>query len=84
MPLADREIRTRETWVEQGAKFDGPSEAETRLAALVDPLRGLPKVAARVPTADPITALAFSKDGKTLDVAMGAICDKNGKPVEGE
>ena len=43
-PLTGREIRTLERWVEQGAKFDGPSEAETAVASLVDPLKGLPKV----------------------------------------
>ena len=70
-PLTPEEIRTLETWVKQGAKFDGPSEAETPLASLVDPLKNLPKVALKAPAADPMTALAYSPDGKTLAAAAG-------------
>ena len=39
-PLSDAEIGTLERWVKQGAKFDGPSETETPIASLVDPLAG--------------------------------------------
>jgi WD40 repeat protein len=70
-PLSENEIKILERWVQQGATFDGPSEAETPLAALVDPLKGLPKITVKVPTADPITALAFSIDGQTLAAGQG-------------
>jgi len=70
-PLDAAEIRTLERWVAQGAKFDGPSETETRLATLVDPLRDLPEVAVRVPTSDPVAAVAFAPDGRTLAAALG-------------
>ena len=70
-PLSPAEIATVERWVAQGAKFDGPSEAETKLASLVDPLKGLPPVAVRVATSDPVAAVAFAPDGKTLAAALG-------------
>ena len=70
-PLSAREIGTLERWIQQGAKFDGPSETETPIASLVDPLAGLPKVALKVPAADPVTALAYTPDGKTLAAAVG-------------
>src|SRR3974390_722971 len=34
--LMPKDIQTLEAWVQQGAKFDGPSEAETTIASLVD------------------------------------------------
>lgn len=70
-PLEAREIRTLERWVKEGAKFDGPSETETPIASLVDPLRDLPKVALQVPAVDPVTSLTYSPDGKTLAAASG-------------
>lgn len=70
-PLSDAEIATLERWVKQGAKFDGPSEETTTLASLVDPLQGLPKVAVKVATSDPIAAVAFAPDGKTVAAALG-------------
>ena len=70
-PLSDAEIHTLERWVAQGAKFDGPSETSTTLASLVDPLRNLPRVAVKVPTSDPISAVAFTPDGGTLAAALG-------------
>ena len=70
-PLSAQEIETLERWIQQGAKFDGPSEAETPIASLVDPLADLPKVALKVPAADPVTALAYTPDGKTLAAAVG-------------
>jgi hypothetical protein len=70
-PLSARAIRTLETWVKQGAKFDGPSETETPIASLVDPLRDLPKVVLKAPAADPVTSLAYSHDGATLAAAVG-------------
>ncbi|MEJ7637945.1 MAG: pre-peptidase C-terminal domain-containing protein, partial [Singulisphaera sp.] len=70
-PLSPTAIQTLERWVLQGAKFDGPSESETPIASLVDPLAGLPEVALKVPAADPVTALAYTPDGKTLAAAVG-------------
>lgn len=69
--LSQDEIRALESWVQQGAKFDGPSETATRIATLVDPLRDLPKVALKVATADPVASLAFSPDGKLVAAATG-------------
>ncbi len=71
-PLGAREIRTLESWVRQGARFDGPSQTETLIASLVDPLRGLPTVALKAPAADPVTSLAFAPDGATLVAAVGS------------
>jgi WD40 repeat protein len=71
-PLSDREIRTLELWVKQGAKFDGGSETETPIASFYDPLRGLPKVPPTAPAADPVTSLTFSPDGSTLAAAVGS------------
>jgi WD40 repeat protein len=70
-PLSAAEIRILERWVEQGARFDGPSETETRIASLVDPLKDLPKVAVKVPTSEPIRSATFSPDGKVLAAARG-------------
>ena len=70
-PLGAAEIKTLERWVAQGAKFDGPSETETKLASLVDPLGNLPEVAVRVPASEPVAAVAFSPDGATLAAAQG-------------
>ncbi len=70
--LSDQEIRTLETWVKQGAKFDGGSETETPIASLVDPLKGLPVVTLKSAAVEPVTALAYSPDGPTLAVAAGA------------
>jgi hypothetical protein len=69
--LGVEEIRTLERWVAEGARFDGGSESETPIAALVDPLRDLPRVAVKVAVADPVTSVAFSGDGKTLAAAVG-------------
>ncbi len=70
-PLSAAEIGTLERWIQEGAKFDGPSEDDTPIASLVDPLAGLPEVALKVPAADPVTALAYAPDGKTLAAAVG-------------
>src|SRR4051812_34308621 len=70
-PLGAEEIRTLERWVKEGARFDGPSEADTPIASLVDPLRDLPRVVVKVPKAEAITALAYSPDGRTLAAASG-------------
>ena len=58
-------------WVKEGATFDGPSAAETPLASLVDVLADLPKVALKVPAADPVASVAFSPDGRLLAAAVG-------------
>ncbi len=70
-PLADAEIATIARWIKEGAKFDGPSEATTTLASLIDPLRDLPSVPLKVPASDPVTALAFLGDGPTVAAAVG-------------
>ncbi len=69
--LSDVQIKTLERWVQEGAKFDGPSETETPIASLVDPLRGLPKVALEAPVSEALTSLAYSPDGKRLAAAAG-------------
>lgn len=70
-PLSDREIRTLEKWVAQGARFDGPSESETRVASLVDPLAGLKKVAVKAKVAPSVRSARFSPDGHMLALAIG-------------
>src|SRR5579864_669015 len=70
-PLKDAEIQTLARWVKDGAKFDGPSETDTLIASLVDPFKLLPRIEVKVPTADAVTALAYSPDGKGLAVAQG-------------
>jgi hypothetical protein len=70
-PLKKEEIQVLERWVKQGARFDGPSETETPIASLVDPLRDLPRVALKAPASDPVTSVAFTPDGKTLAAAAG-------------
>ncbi len=70
-PLSDHEIALLVRWVKEGAAFDGPSATETPLASLADVLAGLPRVALKVPTADPIAAIVFSPDGRLLAAAAG-------------
>ncbi len=70
-PLKDDEVAVLTQWVKDGAKFDGPSAAETPLAALVDVLADLPKLALKVPAADAVSSLAFSADGRHLAAAVG-------------
>jgi WD40 repeat protein len=69
--LGDDEIRAIETWVREGAKFDGGAEGETTLTSLVDPLVGLPKVALRATVLDAVTSAAFAPNGKVLAAATG-------------
>jgi hypothetical protein len=69
--LADAEIKLIEQWVKEGAKFDGPSETETVIASLVDPLKDLPKVPLKVAASDPVTSVAFAPQGKSLAAAIG-------------
>jgi len=69
--LADSEIRILTRWVKEGAKFDGPSETQTPIASLVDPLKNLPKLSPKVATTDPASAVAFSPDGKLLAASGG-------------
>jgi WD40 repeat protein len=54
-------------WIEQGAKFDGP-DASAPLASLVEPIdEPLAPEAYEKPV--PVTAIAFSQDGKKLAVS---------------
>jgi WD40 repeat protein len=68
-PLSDAQIALIETWVSEGAKFDAPSE-ETRIEALVDPLAGVAPLAPSVSVSDPVSAVAYSTDGR-LAAARG-------------
>ncbi len=70
-PLSDPEIAVIARWIKDGAKFDGPSETETSLASLVDPLRNLPNVPLKVATSDPVTAAAFIGGGPDVTAAVG-------------
>jgi len=89
-PLEPEQIATLEEWIAQGAVFDGGSESETMLASLVDPLASLPDVELTAPVADPITAVAFAPDGRTLAAARGseillfdlAATVESGKPTQ--
>ena len=65
------EIATLTRWVREGAEFDGPSADEAPLAALVDVLADLPKVALKVPAAEAVSSLAFSPDGRLLAAGVG-------------
>lgn len=71
-PLTADEIATLERWVREGAAFDGPSESETPITSLVDPLANLPTIALKVPVAEPVAALAYSADGSLLAAAQGS------------
>ncbi|MFO0908433.1 MAG: WD40 repeat domain-containing protein [Isosphaeraceae bacterium] len=70
-PLTSIEIELIERWVASGAKFDGPSESETLLSSLVDPLRNLPAVAPSIPPVEPVTSLVFTPDGASILAAAG-------------
>ncbi|HEY2159605.1 MAG TPA: c-type cytochrome domain-containing protein, partial [Isosphaeraceae bacterium] len=70
-PLSDAEIATIARWIKEGARFDGPSEATTTLASLVDPLRNLPNIPLRATTSDPVTSVAFTAGGSTVVAAVG-------------
>ncbi len=69
--LKDDEVALLTRWVKEGTAFDGPSAAETPLAALVDVTADLPKVTLTVPAADGVASLAFSPDGRLLAAAVG-------------
>jgi hypothetical protein len=70
-PLSPAEIGTLERWVQGGARFDGPSESETLIASLVDPLENLPKVGLKAAVSAPVASAAFTPDGKLLAAAVG-------------
>lgn len=70
-PLNEAQVRTLERWIKQGARFDGPSETETPLASLVDPLKDLPRVVVEAPVSEALTAVAYAPDGKTVAAAAG-------------
>jgi hypothetical protein len=70
-PLDEDEIRTLERWIAEGAKLDDGITDETLLITLVDPLSDLPTVAVKVPASDPVAAVTFSPDGRTLAAGHG-------------
>ena len=70
-PLSDDEIAVLTRWVKEGARSTAPPATETPLASLVDVLADLPKVALKVPAADPVASVAFSPDGRQLAAAVG-------------
>ena len=69
--LSEAEVTTLTQWIQQGARFDGPSEERTTLASLVDPLRGLPEIALKVKPSEPVRAVAFQPAGKIVAAGMG-------------
>jgi hypothetical protein len=68
--LSEREIATLVNWVEQGARFDGPSE-EIPLISLVDPLKGLTEIRPKTNRPGAIVAVAFDPSGQRLAAAHG-------------
>ena len=77
MPLKQPRLKAQEIailarWVEQGARFDGPSPETTLIASLVDPLKGLPEVPVKTRRPEAVSALATHPAGKWLAAAMGA------------
>src|SRR5262249_15543165 len=69
--LSEDQIDVLARWVQEGAKFDGPSSDDTPLASLVDVLADLPKGALKGGAAEAISSLAFSPDGRQLAAAVG-------------
>jgi len=70
-PLPDHQVKLLERWVREGATFDGPSESETSIRTLVDPLKLLPVPEKRAAGSDPVVALAFAPDGQHVASASG-------------
>ncbi len=70
-PLSDVEIAILERWVQEGANFDGTSEADMPIRSLVDATAGLPKVAMRATAVEPVTAIEFSPDARNFAAAVG-------------
>lgn len=63
-PLSSQEVALFKRWIEQGARFDGPSKSD-RLVTLLPPREHpLPPDTYRTPV--PIFAITFSEDGKSL------------------
>jgi mono/diheme cytochrome c family protein/dipeptidyl aminopeptidase/acylaminoacyl peptidase len=65
--LAESEIKIIANWIEQGAQFDGPDTAAP-LSTQVPPDIPHPAAPTTYPTAVPITAIAFTADGRQLVV----------------
>ena len=61
-PLTDRQILILTSWVKAGASLDGAIAEENPNRFRGDILDHLPKVAMKVPVADPITSVAVSPD----------------------
>jgi WD40 repeat protein len=66
-PLSDGEVALFKQWIEQGAKFDGPSQSDRLITLLPPREHPLPPEAYRKPI--PVFALKFSRDGKSLFTA---------------
>jgi hypothetical protein len=65
-PLPEERVARIKTWIEQGAKFDGP-DPQAPLASLI-PRAAHPDPPEVYPATLPVTALAFTKDGRHLVV----------------
>ena len=63
-PLPAEQIALIKRWIEEGAKFDGPDPKAELVSIIPPPTHPDPPEA--YPFTQPITALAFSADGKTL------------------
>jgi WD40 repeat protein len=70
-PLSEAQIEVIARWVVAGARFDGPSESDTPIASLVDPLSTLPAVSASASVRPKVSSVAFSLDGTRLAAAVG-------------
>jgi WD40 repeat protein len=63
-PLPAMQVELIRRWIEEGAKFDGPDRSATLASVVPGPEEPAPPEAYREHV--PITALAFSPDGRTL------------------
>ncbi len=70
-PLTRGEIDVLRSWIQQGAKFDGPSETDSRIDSLFDPLANLPTVGMRASQLAPCTSIVVSPRGEFIAAAAG-------------
>lgn len=66
-PLPAETIATFKRWLEEGAKFDGPSPTAELITIIPPPTHPEPPASYTFPM--PVTALAFTSDGQQLFVA---------------